>query len=351
MTAATAVLAAVVLLAACSSSGGGNSASTGSSKEPEETVTIGAGTITLNLAVPLVGMGLGLFAKSNLDVKFVDGPTAAPLLATGQADIIFDRAANVPLLNNEGQHTKAILAVTEDTRAGLVASKSVTSIAQLQAMGSNCTLASAGSGILFAYQNYWVSKYHLKCKISTLSDYSLVPAGIVSGRYTAAAELVSNVSSLLAAGSLRWVINPLASNYVSSGNSLGYTFVNNAAVAEDSYIASNKSTITRFFAVLKEAEQKMKTMSSTQIAQAIRDSGVTYYSSQSTASIAQQLTGDGAVPNIFVLNSMNLSPISASAWASTMRTLVAEGVDVNPNDPRWDFANGVDNSFAQQAFG
>jgi NMT1/THI5 like len=349
MTAATAVLSAVVLLAACSS--GGNSGSTGSSKEPEETVTIGAGTITLNLAIPLVGMGLGLFTKSHLNVKFVDGPTAAPLLATGQADMIFDRSANVPLLNNEGQHTKAILAVTENTRAGLVASKSVKSIAQLQAMGSNCTLASAGSGILFAYQNYWVSKYHLKCKISTLSDYSLVPAGIESGRYTAAAELVSNVSSLVASGNLNWLINPLASNYVSSGNSLGYTFVNNAVVAEDSYIAGNKSTITRFFAVLKDAEQRMKSMSSAQIAQAIKDSGVSYYSAQTASAIAQQLTGDGAVPNIFVLNSMNLAPISQSAWVSTMRSLVAEGVDVNPNDSRWDFANGVDNSFAQQAFG
>jgi ABC-type nitrate/sulfonate/bicarbonate transport system substrate-binding protein len=345
----TAAVSAVAVLAACGSSGGSDSKT--SSSEPEETVTFGTGTITLNLAIPLTAMGLGAFAKAHLNVKFADAPSAATLLATGDADMIFDQAANVPLLNSEGQHTKAIAAVTEDTRAGLVASKSVTSIAQLQAMGTNCTLASLGRGILFAYQNYWVSKYHLKCKISTLSDYTLVPAGIVSGRFTAASELASNVSSLTKTGALRWLINPLAPNYVSSGYGLGYNYVNNAVVAEDSYISQNKETITRFFTVLKQTEAKMQTMSATQIAQAIHDSGVSYYSSQSVAAIAQQLTADGSAASIFVLNSMHLAPITASAWASTMRSLPAEGVAVNPTDPRWNFANGVDNSFAQAVFG
>lgn len=92
-------------------------------------------------------------------------------------------------------------------------------------------------------------------------------------------------------------------------------------------------------------------MTNTQIAQAIHDSGVTYYSSQSVQAIEEQLTGDGAAPNIFALNNIDLSTISSGVWADTMKSLVSQGVDVNPSDKRWDYAAGVDNTMAQQVFG
>jgi ABC-type nitrate/sulfonate/bicarbonate transport system substrate-binding protein len=349
----TAAALLVVPLVACSSSPATSqtAASTGAAGGPEETVTFGTGTITLNLAVPFTAMGLGLFTKNNLNVQFVTGPTAAPLLAEGTADMIFDRAADVPLLTSEGKPTKAIAADTEDTHAGLVATKSVTSIAQLRAMGTNCTIASEGSGVFEAFQEYWVSKYGLHCKIATLSSYSLAPGGLVSGQYTAAVELASNVSSLVAQGSLDWLINPLSPNYVKGGYGLPYPFVNNAVMASSAYIAHNQQTITRFFEVLKETEARMKKMTNTQIAQAIHDSGVTYYASQSVQAIEEQLTGDGAAPNIFALNNLNLSTISSGVWADTMKSLVAQGVDVNPTDKRWDYSAGVDNTMAQQVFG
>lgn len=348
--ATAAALVAVAVLAACgtnASSGG----STSSSDEPEETVTFGTGTITLNLAIPFTAMGLGLFAKAHLNTKFVVSTSAATLLADGQADMVFDQPANVPLMDAEGKKTKAIAAVTENTTAGLAASNSVKSLAQLQAMGDTCNLASLGRGILYAYQNHWVKKYHLKCKIVTLSDYTLVPGGIISGRFTAASELASNVASQVAQGNMHWLINPLASNYFSVGYGLGYNFINNAVVAEDSYISRNKSTIVRFFDVLKQTEDMMKKMSNTQIAEAIHNSGVSYYSSQSVQAIEEQLTANGTAPNVFVLNGMKMSTISNSVWTSTMHSLGAQGVQVNPDDSRWDFANGVDNAFAEQVFG
>lgn len=147
-----------------------------------------------------------------------------------------------------------------------------------------------------AFQEQWYSKYKLHCKVATLSDYSLAPGGVVSGQYTAAVELASNVSSLVAQGSADWLINPLSPDYLKDGEGLPYPFVNNAVMATAAYISHNKQTITRFFEVLKQTETRMKKMSNRQIAEAIHNSGVTYYSTQSAQAIEEQLTGKRRCP-------------------------------------------------------
>jgi hypothetical protein len=339
------VVLSVALSAACSSSNSSGSAgASNSTSEPEASLTWGTGTVTMFEAAPFTAMGLGIFKKYNLNVSFTDGPSAPPLLVSGSAQIVADRSADVPLLIGEGQSVKAIGALASNVPAGLLASNSVKSMAALQAMGSNCTIASETSGIFIAYQNHWIKKYHLKCQIATIEDYNLAVDGVVSGRYTAAVELLSNAGSVVAGNQAHWLIDPASKNYVSSGNALPGSFINTALITTSAYLKAHKNVVQRFIAALQQTDTMMKKMSNLAIARAIKASGAPYWSSQSVQAIESQLTGNNAAPNVFALDHIGVNPVSKQLWTSSLQNITQQGIKIDPSDPRFSYAKAVDDS-------
>ena len=334
---------AVAISAGCSSSTSSGSASS-SSSEPEASLTWGTGTITMFEAAPFTAMGLGIFKKYNLNVSFTDGPSAPPLLVGGSAQIVADRSADVPLLINEGQSVKAIGALASNVPAGLLASNSVTSMAALAAMGTNCTIASETSGIFIAYQNHWIKKYHLKCQIATIEDYNLAVDGVVSGRYTAAVELLSNAGSVVAGNQAHWLIDPSSKSYVSSGNALPGSFINTALITTSAYLRAHKNVVQRFIEALQQTDTMMKKMSNAAIARAIKASGAPYWSSQSVQAIESQLTGNNAAPNVFALDHIGVNPVSKQLWTDSLQNITQQGIKIDPSDPRFSYAKAVDDS-------
>jgi ABC-type nitrate/sulfonate/bicarbonate transport system substrate-binding protein len=334
-------LALVVALAAgCSGGSSGSRSGSGS----EATLTWGTGTVTMFEAAPFVAMGLGIFKKYHLDVQFKVGPSAPPLLVSGAAQIIADRSADVPLLIGEGQSVKALGALAYNVPAGLLASDTVTSMAALQAMGNRCTIAAETSGIFIAYQTHWIQKYHLKCQVDTIQDYSLAVAGVVSGRYTAAVELLSNAGSVVAAKQARWLIDPRSADYQSSGNALPGSFINTALITTSAYLATHKDVAARFLKALQRANTQMQTMSNAAIASAIKASGAPYWASQSVQAIESQLTGNNAAPNVFALDHIGVYPISRQLWTDSLQNIKQQGITIDPSDPRFSYAQAVDDS-------
>jgi ABC-type nitrate/sulfonate/bicarbonate transport system substrate-binding protein len=336
------LLLAAVTTAACSSAT--SSGASGTSSEPEASLTWGTGTITMFEAAPFVAMGLGIFKKYHLNVNFTYGPSAPPLLVNGSAQIIADRSADVPLLIGEGQPVKAIGALASNVHAGLLGTGSVKSISDLQAMGSKCTIVSETSGIFIVYQTHWIQKYHLKCQIATIQDYNLALAGVVAGRYTAAVELLSNAGSAVAAGQAHWLIDPASSNFVQSGNALPGSFINTALITTSAYLKTHKDVVVRFVSALQQANTQMKKMSNAKIAQAIKASGVTYWIAQSVQAIEAQLTGNNAAPNVFDLDHIGVGPISKALWTNSLQNISQQGIKIDPGDPRFSYTKAVDDS-------
>jgi NitT/TauT family transport system substrate-binding protein len=335
------LLLATAAVTACSTS----SRDSGGGSGAKDTVTWGTGTVTMFEAAPFVAMGLGIFDKHDIDAKFTVAPSAPTLLASGKAQILADRSANVPLLISQGKPVKALAALASNVPAGLLVSNKVETMADLTNLGGNCSLAASTGGILTAYLHYWVDKYNLKCKISVIQDYSLALSGVVSGRYTAAAELLSNAGAAVAKKQAHWLIDPTAADYKSSGNALPGSFINTALVSTNSYLDSHKDVVKRFIAAVQEANAKMKSMSNADIAKAIKASGAQYWASQSEEDIVNQLTGSDAAANVFELDRIGVDPISEKLWTDSLQNIKQQGVDIDPADPRFGYDQAVDSSF------
>jgi ABC-type nitrate/sulfonate/bicarbonate transport system substrate-binding protein len=333
------VLLAAALVASCSSSSADSDG-----KDAADSITWGTGTITMFSAAVFAAMGMGTFKDHDLDVTFKTAPAAATLLGTDDAQIIADRSATTPLLIDQGKPTKVLASLASNVPAGLLGSNDVDSLSDLQAMGDKCTIAAATSGIFLAYINYWKDKFGLECKLLTVQDYSLALSGIVAGHYTAAVELLSNAGAALAQKQAHWLIDPTASDYQSSGAALPGSFINTALMTSDSYLKDHKDVLTRFLAAVEEANEKMKTMSNEDIAQAIKDSGASYWSSQTVDQIVAQLTGSGAAPNVFDLDHIGVDPVSEQLWDDSLQNMKAQGVDIDPSDPKFSFSEAVDGS-------
>ena len=337
LAALTSVLVAAATATACTAEADGSSGG-------RDTVTWGTGVITMFEAAPFTAMGLGIFAKHGLDVKFAQAPSAPTLLATGKAQILADRSADVPLLINQGKPTKAFGALASNVPAGLLASNDVKTMADLTALGSNCTIAGATSGIFLAYLNYWVGKFGLKCKIATVQDYSLAQSGVVSGRYTAAVELLSNSGAVVGKKQAHWVIDPTAADYKSGGAALPGSFINTALMTTSAYLKDHKDVVKRFVEALQETNTKMKSMSNEDIAKAIKASGVQYWSSQSEEAIVNQLTGSNAAANVFELDRIGVEPISKQLWTESLQNMKQQGVNIDPADPKYSYEQAVDST-------
>lgn len=335
-------------LAACSSSASSPSASSGSgTKYTPANVTWGAGVITMLDSIGFVAMGLGSFRKYNLNVQFVNGPSAPTLLATGKADIIQTRFSDVPLLISQGEPVKTFGTVAVGIPVGLLGSNQVKSLKALQAMGGNCTIGGTESGTFFAYENYLIKKFHLKCKVDTLSNFNLAIDGVASGRYTVAPEYASNAGAVLAAKQAHWLIDPSNPHYAADGYALPYEPISSALVASSAYLKANSGVVKRFVAALQDTEQRMKKMSNEQIAEAIKKSNVTYWQPQSIPAIVEQLTGSGIAKNVFALDKLDLAPMSKKLYNGNLDTSLQQGVNINPKDPRFAYSKAVDNSFIQ----
>jgi ABC-type nitrate/sulfonate/bicarbonate transport system substrate-binding protein len=163
----------------------------GLNTSPSNTITVAVDAPLVNWASVFLAKGDGLFKKYGVNVNILEstGAETLPDIVSGQADITIFSVTSALVLASQGKPVSEIYNFSRDPGSDLIGAKGVTSIAQLQALGSKCVIGSQVTGSQgYGYAKVFIHS-HLglqNCTISPASSTAVTIAQLESGQISAA---------------------------------------------------------------------------------------------------------------------------------------------------------------------
>jgi ABC-type nitrate/sulfonate/bicarbonate transport system substrate-binding protein len=253
--------ASVAGVAACGSSSNsstsGSSSGSSSSSAGSTKTTNAPGSLTVDIVSPnanfapvFIAKSEGLFDKQNLNVKIMEntGSNTLPLLASGSADITLYAFPNPLIMAAQGKPTTVIANGLRDSGAALMGSKSIASLAALQARGKSCKIATTAPGSqAYGYAVEYTKAAKLKlsgCQIEPASSNDIAMARLSSGQVDAVSLPLPFVMTVIDKTHGHMLISPNAPGY---RQSLGLpNFVSAEYFGLTSTLQAKKPLIVRF---------------------------------------------------------------------------------------------------------
>jgi hypothetical protein len=307
-----------------------------------------ANTININQAIFYAAMGRGSFESAGLDVSFVPAQSNSAALVTGTTDVIVGRLADSLGLLEQGKSVKVLAKNGGSPPLGLLANNDVESLDALAAMGSNCRIATLPTGGVPLAVNHFVEKYGLDCKLSTVADYKLTVDGTIAGNFTATVQTPGTGGAAIGSGKAHWLIDPADPNWEADGNRPPVSIIGSSVATTADYNDDHSEELEIFMGVLQDTETWMKTAPNEEIAQAILDSGVAFWTTQTVEAITDQLTSNGSFKDVFssTLGGEGVDPITAEEWQEQLDNGKYQGVEIDIADPKYSYAEVYDGQFA-----
>jgi ABC-type nitrate/sulfonate/bicarbonate transport system substrate-binding protein len=266
----TSVLVLSLGLAACGSSSSSPARTSTASPAVTPALRVTIGSPTLIFGAMWIALEDGLFAKNHVDVKVVAvGSSAAnAMLVGGETDLALTASSVAMALRLQGQPFKIVSMISYyDQRSfALIAAKSVTSIQELAAMGSNCTIATGAPGTgSYGYYATIQKAFGIHCKVSFFSSVPAISADITSG---AAQAVVSDplVAAELAQRGYNEILNPsdMSTSVAMKVAPSRYPLIVAGGLAP--VLQAKKVAVERFIEALRQSLALMQGLSPAQLA-------------------------------------------------------------------------------------
>lgn len=287
----------------------------------------------------------GLFAKNHVDVKVVatGSATENALLVGGETDLAMTTTSEVMALRLQGQPVKMISMITYyDQRSfAVVADKSITSIQELAAMGSNCTIGVPAPGSAsYGYFATIQKAFGIGCKETVYSSTPAISADITSGAVQA---VVSNplTAAELAHRGYSEILNPsdMSTSVASKIAPFRYPLVVAAGLAP--VLKAKKVAVERFIEALRQGLALMQGLSAGQLA-AITARAAAAFADTPVA----QLTSIYGLVKLEVPTGASAGSIASSGWKNLLNGLIAtRQAGITLSNPVLSYASSVDMSY------
>jgi hypothetical protein len=265
-----AVMAALLVICA-SSSAQARAASTSARDVPTLNLVVGAAGVPYG---PIwVALANNMFAKNGVNVNvlsFTGIQTGAAELVAGQADLFASSTAVGVQLSAQGQPATAVYALSSFTAYmfAWMTKSGITSLQQLQNMGTNCKVAEglAGSGG-FAYTQEFMKANGLKCSIVNVANPTAAAQVVESGQVDAGAVFPQDGAAATAAGTGDVLVDPSKMTPAQAKAIVPDPFLAVGIVGLTSDLTAKKSAVVAFIRTLRQAQTMMLRTSPAQLAQ------------------------------------------------------------------------------------
>ena len=161
-----------------------------------------------------IALGENLFEKHGVDVNVVNYhaiSTGSAMLVSGQIDIFGHSPMGGIRIAQQGKPISYVMSLGNQKALfnTLVGKQEIRDIAQLQALGTNCRMASTppGSG-LAAITVAYIRAFDLKCTLDVVGTTAMLSSGVASGQYDAAIVQSQDGYMLKAEGKANILVDP-----------------------------------------------------------------------------------------------------------------------------------------------
>lgn len=230
-------------------------------------LNVGVGSVNLSYGPFWVAMAKGFFKKDGVTVNIVSYNTAANtanMIASGEVDVQLFSPALGFLLMKQGigvQYVYNMSSFTSSTNA-IISSKSITSVSQLQAMGTNCRFASTATASIPYVSAISYSRLEgLKCQLVQLPTVPAEVSAVVSGSSQLAS--VPYTSALVAAnaGQVNFLVDPLHMQKTVAKKLVSAPYPVFVVLGQTSLLKQHRVAVTRFVKALRQAAAAMAKLS------------------------------------------------------------------------------------------
>lgn len=246
-----AVVAMAAVLAAPSSAS--------SHRGAEDSLTVDIVAPNANFAPVFVAKSAGIFSKYGLNVNILEntGANTLNLLVSGQADITLYATPNPLLLAAQGQPTTVFMNGLRDSGAALIGNQSITTTAQLKALGDNCHITTTAPGSQaygYAFEYTHIAKLGLQqCKIEAAPSNAVAVARLASGQVQAAVLPLAFAITFVNQVGAHILISPNVPGY---RKSLGLPeFISSVYFGLTSTIEAKRPLIIRFIKAINDTNK------------------------------------------------------------------------------------------------
>lgn len=268
---------ATLLVAAC---GGSSSPAASSSPSPAASSSSGPvaplniviGSATVSYGSVFVALANNLFAKNGVHVNVVDYTgvaTGAQQLVAGQIDLsgVVNQALSIA---EQGKQTSIISDIANLSGRGyaFLGRPGITSMSQLQSMGTNCTIISLVSGTpLYAYTQKVMKAYNLHCRLITTSAANLSATTVESGGADAGTVVPIDGTTAQANGKGNLLLNPTKMSDADAAKIFPIVYPILTWVGLKDNLQAKRESVIRFERALRQASALMAKTSPDQLAQ------------------------------------------------------------------------------------
>jgi molybdate-binding protein len=287
--AAAALTAMAAGLAAC---GSGADAGSGTAGGTDPTLKIAIGSNALNYLPYWVAEADGLFAKHHVKVDVVNAnalAVAPALLTSNQIDLLISASGQSVAVAATGRPVSIVANLYDYSPRGgaLVAGSKVTSLKQLQDMGSKCTLVTTakGTGTYAAAQQY-MRAYNIHCKVSALATNALTVTTITSGQADVGTFTAADGAAVVAKGG-HYLQNPATMTDAEAKKLVPQAFPALTVSGLKPSLKAKAPAVEKFLAAIDEALTVISTSTPGQLAASI--SRLPYFTGLSESTMTKTL--------------------------------------------------------------
>lgn len=344
-----AVATAVLAVVGCSSSN--QPTSTGSNSTPTLKIAIGAPSV--GFGAVWIALDQNLFAKNGVNVKVVTytGVQVLPsLLTSGNADLVMNTNSAFFSLMLAGQPAQVIFNLQNYSwKYGTVMAKpQIKSIADLQALGNKCRLATSAPGTgTYGWMLEFEQAYNLHCTYVDTPTLPAETAAVTGGSADAAVTLLATAQSAASHGLANIIFDPSKETAAVGQKIIADSFPSVGILGLKSNLEAKKAAVTSFVKALQQADAIIQKSTPSQLAQMTIASAPSAWGSQTPAAVAAgwsilQVTSPGTPPGF----------IPESSWSDALKVQSGWGLtSIDFQGSALSYSNAVNMSFYQAAAG
>jgi hypothetical protein len=333
-----------------------DSAANARASTPRASKFVGPLTIALSSQSDLpimVAYGAGLFQRDGLDTTFLQnqGTLVTTEIASGEADVTEDGTGASLLLSAGGSPSVIINAVLGGGAAAAVAvstsQSAVESMADLSALGTNCTIVTTPVGTT-AFGDTTILEAHdnIHCKIVQLASPPAAAGELVAGDATAWIGSPIILQSTVSAGEAKYIFNS-ATQKTLARKVLGPPYVEGVDLVSASTIARKKPELVAFEKAIQQARVLIAKDTPTQLY--TRYLLPFFPTSEDTEATALVIIGTSKE---FQCGGTVDCYISKSDWNYTLSELAQWGLpNYSATNPLFSYQTAVNSSFYKDANG
>lgn len=324
-------------------------ASTTSKSMPTLNIAIGAPSV--GFAAVWIALDKKLFPKNGVHVNVVTytGVQVLPsLLTSGRADLVMNTDSAFFSLMLAGEPAQVIFNLEDyNWQYGtVIARPQIKSIADLQALGSSCRLATSAPGTgTYGWMLEFQKAYKLHCTYIDTPTLAAETAAVTGGSADAAVTLLATAQSVASAGLANIIFDPSKEAAATGKRIIAESFPSVGILGLKSNLKAKKKAVTDFVKALRQADAIIQKSTPSELAKMTIASAPSAWGSQTTAAVAAgwsilHVTSPGTTAGF----------ISAASWSQALKVLSGWGLtSINLKSPALSYRNAINMSFFQAA--